>query len=122
MPDGRSVVIQANDGTSVGVWIQPLDGPATKVATGTVVLESDLTVSRSGQMAFLASEPDRPSELYFLPAPAAPLQRLTDFNAAIAALELGKVEPLRWRGADNFEMDGVLTFPPGYQAGRTAAT
>ncbi len=118
MPDGQSMVIRANDGTSVGVWIQPLDGPATKVATGTAVPSSDITVARSGQMAFLASEPDRPSELYVLPAPGGQLQRLTDFNAHIAALELGKTEPLRWRGADNFDMDGVLTFPPGYQAGR----
>jgi dipeptidyl aminopeptidase/acylaminoacyl peptidase len=119
MPDGRSVVVRANDGTSVGLWIQPLDGPATKVPTGAAVPASDITVSRSGQMAFLASEPDRPSELYFLPAPGGQLQRLTDFNAHIAALELGKTEPLRWRGADNFDMDGVLTFPPGYQAGRS---
>jgi dipeptidyl aminopeptidase/acylaminoacyl peptidase len=118
MPDGRSVVIRANDGTSVGMWIQPLNGPAMKVATGAAVPASDITVSRSGQMAFLASEPDRPPELYFLPAPGGPPQRLTDFNAHIAALELGRTEPLRWRGADNFDMDGVLTFPPGYQAGR----
>jgi len=118
MPDGRSVVIRANDGTSVGLWIQPLDGPATKVATGSAVPASDITVSRSGQMALLASEPDRPSELYVLPAPGGQLQRLTDFNAHIAALELGRTEPLRWRGADNLDMDGVLTFPPGYEAGR----
>jgi dipeptidyl aminopeptidase/acylaminoacyl peptidase len=118
MPDSRSVVIRANDGTAVSIWIQPLEGPARKLATGSAVAASDITVSRSGQMALLASEPDRPSELYFLPAPGGQLQRLTDFNAHIAALELGKTEPLRWRGADNFDMDGVLTFPPGYQAGR----
>ena len=25
---------------------------------------------------------------------------------------------MRWRGADNFDMDGILTYPPGYQPGR----
>ncbi len=118
-PDSRSVVIRANDGPSASLWVQPLDGPATKLGTGRAVPASDISVSRSGQMALLASEPDRPSELYFLPATGGPLQRLTDLNANIAALELGKTEPLRWRGADNFEMDGVLTFPPGHRADRS---
>ncbi len=118
MPDSQSVLIRANDGASASLWVQPLDGPATTLSTGRVVPGSDITVSRSGQMALLASEPDRPSEVYFFAGIGGELQRLTDFNASIEALELGKTEPLRWRGADNFDMDGAVTFPPGYQAGR----
>ena len=73
------------------------------------------SAARDGDFRFV-------SEIFVAPVAGGIGRSLTDFNAAIAALELGKVEPLRWRGADNFEMDGVLTFPPGYQAGRTAAT
>jgi dipeptidyl aminopeptidase/acylaminoacyl peptidase len=118
MPDSRSLLIRANDGTSAGLWIQPLDGPARRLDTGSAIPSGGITVSHSGQVALLASEPDRPAELYFISAPGSPLQRLTDFNAHIAALELGKQEPIRWRGADNFDMDGILTYPPGYQTGR----
>jgi dipeptidyl aminopeptidase/acylaminoacyl peptidase len=118
MPDSRSLIIRANDGTSAGIWIQPLDGPARRLETGSAVPASDISISRSGQMALIASEPDRPGELYFFAAPGGQFQRLTDFNADIAALEVGKQEPIRWRGPDNFDMDGVLTYPPGYQPGR----
>lgn len=118
MPDSRSLIIRANDGTSAGLWIQPLDGPARRLDMGSAVPAAGITISRSGQIALLASEPDRPAEVYVISAPGSSPQRITDFNAHIAALELGKQEPMKWRGADNFDMDGILTYPPGYQAGR----
>lgn len=118
MPDSRSLLIRANDGTKPGLWIQPLDGPARRLDTGSAVPGPSISVSRSGQIALLASEPDRPNELYFQDAPGSQFQRLTDFNAHIAALELGKQESIRWRGADDFDMDGILTYPPGYQPGQ----
>jgi dipeptidyl aminopeptidase/acylaminoacyl peptidase len=118
MPDSRSLLIRANDGTTPGLWIQPLDGPARRLDTGSAVPGSAMTISRSGQITLLASEPDRPTELYYQASPESQLQRLTDFNAHIAALNLGKQEPIRWRGADDFDMDGILTYPPGYQPGQ----
>jgi len=119
MPDSRSLLIRANDGTVPGLWVQPIDGPAIRLDTGGVVPDSAMTVSGSGQIAILASEPNRPTELYYLSAPDSQLQRLTDFNAHIARLDLGKQESLRWRNTDGFEIDGVLTFPPGYQPGKS---
>jgi dipeptidyl aminopeptidase/acylaminoacyl peptidase len=118
MPDSRSLLIRANDGTKPALWIQPLDGPARRLDTCNAVPGSAITISRSGQIALLASEPDRPTELFFQAAPGGQFQRLTEYNAHIAALELGKQESIRWRGADDFDMDGILTYPPGYQPGQ----
>ena len=118
MPDSRSLIIRANDGTTAGLWIQPLEGAPRRLDTGGAVASSSLTVSRSGQIALLASEPNRPTEVYAQTAPGSELERLTDFNAPTAALDLGNREPIQWRGADDFDMDGVLTYPPGYQPGR----
>ncbi len=36
MPDGKSLVVGANDGTGTGLWIQPTDGPARRIQTGNV--------------------------------------------------------------------------------------
>jgi dipeptidyl aminopeptidase/acylaminoacyl peptidase len=118
MPDSRSLLIRANDGPTAGLWIQALEGPARRLDTGRAVPGWSMTVSRSGQIALLASEPDRPTELFFLASPESELERLTDFNAQVTALDLGKREPIRWRGADDLDMDGILTYPPGYQSGR----
>ena len=119
MPDSRSLLIRANDGTVPGLWVQPIDCPAIRLDTGGAVPDSAMTVSGSGQIALLASEPNRPAELYYQSAPDSQFQRLTDFNAHIARLDLGKQESFRWRNTDGFEIDGVLTFPPGYQPGES---
>jgi len=119
MPDSRSLLIRANDGTVPGLWIQPLDGPARRLDTDSAVPGSEMSISRSGQIALLASEPDRPTELYYQASPGSQFQRLTDFNAHILALNLGRQESIRWRGADDFNMDGILTYPPAYQQGQS---
>jgi Tol biopolymer transport system component len=36
MPDGKSLLVNANDGTSVSLWIQPVDGEARRIHTRNV--------------------------------------------------------------------------------------
>jgi dipeptidyl aminopeptidase/acylaminoacyl peptidase len=114
MPDGRSLLLRVPRGTKGEAWIQPLEGAPRKLEGGPM----PGTVAKSGRMAYLDWESNRPLELYVKDSPESAPRRLTDFNAPIAALEMGKQEAIRWRGPDNFDMDGVLTYPPGYQAGR----
>ena len=122
MPDSLSLLVSANDGTTTGIWIQPLDGPARRLNLGNVVPAAafwlDASISASGQIAFTASEPRRPSEIYFLDSPSSAPVRLTAYNDETAALELGATETLRWTGPDGFAMDGVLTFPPEFAPSR----
>jgi dipeptidyl aminopeptidase/acylaminoacyl peptidase len=77
-----------------------------------------VTVGRDGSVAFVGSEPHRPSELYYATKPGSGFKRLTDFNHEIAGLELGRVEQLEWAGPDGFREDGILVYPPDYQPGR----
>jgi dipeptidyl aminopeptidase/acylaminoacyl peptidase len=125
MPDGKSLLVGANDGTSTGLWVQPLDGPARRIALGKICPNSafwvDAAVGPKGEIAFAGVEPQRPAELYYLASAAAPVRRLTDFNREIAALELGKTETIEWDGPNGFHMDGVITYPPDFAAGRKYA-
>jgi len=118
MRDSKSLLIRSNDGTTPGLWIQSIDGSAKRLDMGSAIVGSAISVSRSGQIALLASEPNHPTELYYMTMPESKLERLTDFNAHIAALDLGKQESISWRGADDFDMDGVLTYPPDYKSGK----
>ena len=121
LADSKTLVVSANDGTGVGVWQQPVDGPARRLALGKVVPSAafwlDASVARDGAMVFNGSTPTRPGEVYLVKGAAAP-ERLTEFNAAIEALDLGKTESVRWVGADGLAQDGVVTYPPGFDAGR----
>jgi dipeptidyl aminopeptidase/acylaminoacyl peptidase len=115
--DGKALYLVTARGTDGMLWLQPLDGAARRLDTGRLAFFG-LDTSKSGRLTLVGSEPDRPTELYYKETADAPLQRLTDFNAHIAALELGKQEPLQWKGPDGFDIDGIVTYPPGYQPGK----
>ena len=122
MADGQSLLVSANDGTGVGLWVQPLEGAARRVEMGRVVATAsfwlDASVNARGQIALTGSEPGAPVEIYVLDSAAARPRRLTQYNKAIAALELGKTETVRWAGPDGFSNDGVVTYPPDFTADR----
>ncbi|HEY1654569.1 MAG TPA: prolyl oligopeptidase family serine peptidase [Candidatus Tumulicola sp.] len=119
MPDG-ALLLKVYDVTAGPLYIQPLDGPARRVPLGDVVDAQIGTqaAARNGTIAFVGTPADRPNELYAsLPGAPQP-QRLTNFNAAAAQLRLGNVTTVRWDSPEGFHEAGVLTFPPGYVAGR----
>jgi dipeptidyl aminopeptidase/acylaminoacyl peptidase len=120
--DGKSLLVGGNDRTTVGLWILPSDGTARRVPLGKACPNSsfwvDVALGRNGEIAFAGSEPQRPTELFYLASPSGPVRRLTDFNQEIAALDLGKTETIEWEGPNGFHMDGVITYPPGFTPGR----
>ena len=117
MPDSKSLLVSANDGTTTSLWIQPLDGKPRKLQLGKLVPTAafwlDASMGPKGEIAFTATEPGRPAEIYYLASPDAAPARLTSFNAATAALELGRTETIAWRN-DGFNLDGVVTYPPDF--------
>ena len=122
MPDGKSLLVAGNDATGVGAWIQPIDGAARRLDTGDLVINGsfgyDIAVAdNSGTIAFTATAPDRPSELYVMDTPTSKPRRLTDFNAWARDVAWGKLERVTWK-ADSFTADGVVAYPPGFSAER----
>jgi dipeptidyl aminopeptidase/acylaminoacyl peptidase len=121
MPGGRSMLVSANDGTSTGLWIQPLEGAAKRVNMGRVVATAgfwlDASVGPKGEIALTGSEPDRPAELYYIATPDSKPERLTDVNRATTTVDLGRTESIKWDN-DGFHMDGVVTYPPDFAAGK----
>jgi dipeptidyl aminopeptidase/acylaminoacyl peptidase len=117
MPDGKSLLVSANDGTTVGLWLQPLDGSPRRIDLGNLVTTAtfwlDACLGTKGELAFTAAEPQRPAELYYMASTGAAPQRLTDFNAETAALELGRSETIQWDN-EGFHADGVVTYPPDF--------
>lgn len=122
MPDGKALLVSANDRTTTGLWLQPLDGPARRLELRKLVASAnyglDASVSRGGRIALVASEAQRPNELFWMASANAKPERLTELNSETAALELGRIETVEWDGPDGLRMDGVVTYPPGFEAGR----
>lgn len=82
-------------------------------------MASDLVVSANGQrIAFLREDARHPDDLWTAGSDDAAPRKLTDVNPEIASLQLAESEVIRWKGADDWEIDGILVKPVGYQAGR----
>lgn len=117
MPDGKALLVGANDSTRVSLWVQPVEGVARKLDLGDLSPNSsyhvDARVGKDGALAFTASSPLRPSELYYMPSIDGPVRRLTDVNAETVALPLGRTEVVEWKN-DTFSENGILTYPPDF--------
>lgn len=122
MPDSKSLIVSGHKGTDAALWLKPLAGAAKRIELGDVQPVQpfwlDASVAKTGAIAFTGSEPQHPTELYYLASPESAPQRLTSYNDGIAALALGRVQPVQWQ-FEGFDEDGVLTYPPDYSAGKT---
>ena len=120
LPDSSAILFTAHDGTSTVLMRAPLAGGApVRVDLGDLNIASALdgTIARDGGMVFVATSTAMPAELYYRPANGMPV-KVTDYNAAIAALELGASETIAFPTSLGVKGDAVLTLPPGYTAGR----
>ncbi len=115
-PDSKALVVSGNEGTRSIMWLQPIGGPARRVATGDLNPGSG-SVGPDGGIAFTATNPKHPPELFFLPPGAAEPVQLTHLQTVTDGVALGRQETITWK-SDTFEVDGVLTYPPGYTPGK----
>jgi dipeptidyl aminopeptidase/acylaminoacyl peptidase len=121
MNDG-TLLISGHKGTDAALWIKPLGAPARQLDLAGVqpaqTFWLDAGVSRTGAIAFAGTEANHPSELYYVASDTSKPRRLTSYNQATADLNLGKVAPVTWT-FEGFNEDGVLTYPPNYDATKT---
>ena len=121
LPDSKSLLIAGHEGTDAALWLKPLDGKAVRLDLHGVQPSQffwlDASVSKTGAIAFPASETGHPVELYYMTGPSAIPQRLTGYNDAVAALDLGAVHAIQWQN-DGYAEDGVVTLPPGYDSSK----
>lgn len=122
MPDSKSLIISGHKDTDAALWIKSLDGKAHRIDLGAVQPTQpfwlDASISKTGAIAFTGSEAHHPTELYYMASAQAKPKRLTTYNDAVAALDLGAVKPVTWQN-DGFAEDGVVTLPPGYDGNKT---
>jgi dipeptidyl aminopeptidase/acylaminoacyl peptidase len=114
-PDGGSLLFLLEDGgNSHLARVSVAGGAVERVVAG----ERDVSafdVGRSGQVAVLESQPQRPPEVWAVDAGG--LRRLSHVNDEfLKGIALGTVERFQARSRDGTKVDGFLTRPPGAPA------
>lgn len=121
-PDGRSLLVGGNTGTTVGLWRLALDGSSQRIPLeGVMPINGywlDLDVGARGEIVFVGQTLTDPYELYLIAPGGRGATAVTHENAALAGLTLARTETVTWKGPGGRTLDGVLTYPAGYQQGR----
>ncbi|MDQ2872321.1 MAG: S9 family peptidase [Candidatus Eremiobacteraeota bacterium] len=115
--DGKALWLIGPDGARNGLWRATLGGAAVKIDLGNLEIGRQTSVSRNGALAFTASRNGHPSDIYVLASPSGTPAALTNENAFISKLTLGRVTDIAWK-TDGYTEDGVLTYPPAYVRGK----
>jgi dipeptidyl aminopeptidase/acylaminoacyl peptidase len=110
------LLFTAGDEGDTNVYTVPLEGgiPQITVPGRREVLAFD--VARDGQqLAFVASTPQRPPDLYVARLDGEDERRLTDFNAQfLSAKQVRPVEEMWYVAPDGVEIQGWVIKPPGF--------
>jgi dipeptidyl aminopeptidase/acylaminoacyl peptidase len=117
-PDGKRIYFSEAKGT--GTRVYTLDVAANKITeiNETDEVLSGVNLNRTGTMfGFIRQNPETAPEAYVSKIDKfAPVQ-ISRANADAPKIPIGKTEVVKWKSKDGREIEGLLTYPVGYQTG-----
>jgi dipeptidyl aminopeptidase/acylaminoacyl peptidase len=117
--DGRRIYFSEARGT--GTQIYAVDVAANRIdeIKTTPAVYTALDLNRTGTaFAFVRQTPESPQEAFVAAAADFAPAQVSRANADLRLPPVGKTEVIRWKSTDGKEIEGLLTYPAGYQAGR----
>jgi len=117
--DGRTIYFAASTRTSSQIFAVPADGGEPAPVSKTDGVVGSFSLAASGTTAFTLTDMQRPADVWVNRTPGAwaPV-KVTDHNPQVRELALGRSEVVRWKSRDGLEVEGLVLYPVGYEAGR----
>jgi dipeptidyl aminopeptidase/acylaminoacyl peptidase len=117
--DGRRIYFSEAKGTGTQIYAADVASGRVEEVKTTPAVYGAVSLNRTGTtFGFLRQTPETPAEAFVASAADfAPVQ-VSRANADMKMPPLGKTEVVRWKSADGKEIEGLLTYPVGYRAGR----
>jgi dipeptidyl aminopeptidase/acylaminoacyl peptidase/L-aminopeptidase/D-esterase-like protein len=116
--DGARLLYRENRGTTTRLYALPLDGePEGLGPDDGAVAEAYLNPTRTAIGYGFQTESTAP-EAYRLRLDGTAPARVSRVNADLPDFPLGRTETIRWKAKDDREIEGLLTYPVGYEEGK----
>ncbi|MBI3663447.1 MAG: S9 family peptidase [Acidobacteria bacterium] len=117
--DGKTIYFSSNTQEAVEVFSCEVASGTVKQLTqnGSIVSLSELSSDGKTAVGTMA-QAKWPAEVFRSDIGFKSLERVTDLNPWLKEYALGDVEVVKWKSTDGTEIEGVLTKPVGYEAGR----
>jgi len=118
--DGQSIYFLANIGVHEEIFVVPAAGGKPRQITSGKHSLSGLSVSASpDSFTFVAANSHSAGEVWTMAAnETSPKQVTHVFDYLGRDIKLGQQEAIQWKGADGVTVEGIVTYPLDYVAGR----
>ena len=117
--DGKRIYFNEAKGTATALYSLDVTGNKIAEITATPAVLGGIDLNRTGTMlGFVRQTPDTPTDAFVSAVSSfAPVQ-VSHANGDVKLPPIGKTEVIRWSSKDGKEIEGLLTYPVGYQAGQ----
>lgn len=115
--DEDTLLLLAAEGEQNALYrVDVATGKRTPLPLGELIV--DQLDAQGGRIAFAASTPSHPAEVFVANGNGAAPKRRSYLNPELAEVTLARQETIQWQGADDWPIGGVLTYPLDYQEGQ----
>ena len=117
--DGKKIYFGETRGTVSRIYSLDVNSNAiTELNKGNEVISGPSLNRSQTMMGFTLQTNDRAPEAYVSQVAAFSPVQVSRANADLPKLPLGKTEAIKWKSSDGLEIEGLLTYPVNYQAGK----
>jgi len=117
--DGKNIIFSETKRTRSTLFAMPVDGPARVLYEPSRGTLSTPDLNRSGTFIAMTQEsPEVPPEVFVMSVAGRTPVQVSRANTDIPLPPIGKTEVLRWKSKDGLDVEGLLTYPAGYEKGK----
>lgn len=117
--DSRALIVQEARGTTGALYLLPLEGPATTLYSPGEGSFSGAVLNRArNAIGLVAQTTSTAPEAFIVKMDEATPVQVSHVNSDLPKLPLGRTGLVKWKSVDGLEIEGLLTYPVGYQPGR----
>ena len=117
--DTATLYVSSSHRTTSQIFSLPVTGGEAKlISSGEAVIGGASFTTNRDKIAFTRSDLQHPGEIFISSVANFNPTKLTDHNSQLKDIALGRSEVIKWKSKDGMEIEGLLIYPVGYEAGK----
>jgi dipeptidyl aminopeptidase/acylaminoacyl peptidase len=118
--DGRRIYFSEAKRTAISIYsVETGSSRISEISKNSDEVYQNVTLNNSGKiLGFILQKSDRPAEVYIGNIENFSLVQVSRVNDDVSNFPVGKTEVITWKSKDGIEVEGLLTYPVDYQAGK----
>lgn len=118
-PDGSSIYFIAAEGLTSKLYKAAVSGgDPVEISLGKDFVISNVSMNKDGSVWIVSGATLMDDNVVYLTGrDGANSRRVFPDHGGLDQFRVARAEPITWKGADNWDIEGILTYPLDYQAG-----